>query len=386
MIRVWFLCISLCLVSIANAAPPLVVKGHTGTVPENWTRDYSLSVDDPSEIIVIGESAAGLNEFDSGTMSFVVLAPDGSELSRVAGGGFTSGPGAVNTDGQTGTYKIRVTASNALGKWQFQATTVRPRALETSELICGILMVVVALLSIALCQIKLRVRWRWYWIGAGLWMLGVAMKLAFAIAMNQRVLGFLLAHLGPRAYQVAGSIYIGLLTGVFEVGIVALAALIWRGMSAKAGDAIAIGVGAGAIEAALLGLGMVGTMAAALAGAGNNLIAGAALMTAVTPLAWLVGPVERALAILCHIAARTTALYGVASRRWWPFWIGFALLSLVDTIAGWTYVAETLGTSSLWWLEAAIAPLAIVSIPLIGWAARRWPRSTPANAALATST
>ena len=100
---------------------------------------------------------------------------------------------------------------------------------------------------------------------------------------------------------------------------------------------------------------------------------GAAAAASVTPLFWLVGTVERVIAILCHTSSRTLVLYGVARGRWWPFVAGFLLMTAVDAIAGYAILSGLVGQVNTWWIELAVAPFALVSIPIVVWCVRHWP-------------
>ena len=100
-----------------------------------------------------------------------------------------------------------------------------------------------------------------------------------------------------------------------------------------------------------------------------------------TPLLWLMGPAERIIAILCHIASRTLTLFTVATRRWAFFWYGFLLLSAIDAIAGCLYVTDTVNAFNMWWVELMFVPFALASVPIVKWCVRQWPK--PAQSASA---
>lgn len=246
-----------------------------------------------------------------------------------------------------------------------------PRAL----LATGPLMVLVALGFAIGWKGQSRVRWRWFWAGAAVWAVGVALKVAAAVPLNKPVLGTLKAALPNSAYLILGSLYVGLLTGVFEVGVTLAAGLVWRGMARKAARAVAVGLGAGGIEAILVGLAsFVGVLVALLAVPGTEQVrAGIASSTALTPVPWLAGPVERVLAVLCHTSSRALVLLGVAKRRWRYFWFGFLIMTAIDGIAGYAHIAGLLGQISAWWIELAIAPFAVASVLIILWCLRNWP-------------
>jgi hypothetical protein len=64
----------------------------------------------------------------------------------------------------------------------------------------------------------------------------------------------------------------------------------------------------------------------------------------------------------------------VASRRWSLFWCGFLVLSGVDAVVT---VLQLTGVSSVWMMEALIAPFGLISIPITIWCIRNWPASHP---------
>jgi hypothetical protein len=70
-------------------------------------------------------------------------------------------------------------------------------------------------------------------------------------------------------------------------------------------------------------------------------------------------------------------LLSVARRRWSFFWYGFAIMTAIDGIAGVAYLTGLLGQISTWWIELAIAPFALASLPIIWWCLRHWPEQTP---------
>ena len=170
--------------------------------------------------------------------------------------------------------------------------------------------------------------------------------------------------------------YVGVQSSIFEIGFTILAGWIWRQLGRDSPRAIAVGVGAGAFEAFLLGLLSAVAMAAVAVGApgteGPN--REISVHQAVTPLFWLVAPVERISAVLVHASSRALVLLGLTYRRplmvFWGFWI-FALL---DTVAGAAQLSGKIGTFSLWWVELAILPFGLISIPILRWCIEHFPR------------
>lgn len=242
-------------------------------------------------------------------------------------------------------------------------------------LLPGPLMVLVAAGFIVGWKLRSHTRWRWFWAGAGIWAVGVALKLLWSLLFSGPLLAGLESSLSHGAYLVLGAVYVGLLTGVFEIGATLAAARIWRAMASNANRAVAVGVGAGGFEAALVGVASLVAVLVAMSSLPGSEQARSAMASsvAVTGAAWLVGPVERVIAILCHVSSRTLVLLGVAKRRWAFFWYGFLVMTAIDSVAAFAHISGMLGRVSVWWIELAIAPVAIASVLIVGWCLRTWP-------------
>ena len=112
----------------------------------------------------------------------------------------------------------------------------------------------------------------------------------------------------------------------------------------------------------------------------DQMVAAVAPAATTTPLVFLVGPVERIIAILCHTSSRALVLLGVARGRWfWPFLGGFVIMTAIDAVAGYVHLAGLMGEVSVWWIELALAPAALLSIPILIWCTRNWPDLQPAT-------
>jgi len=153
------------------------------------------------------------------------------------------------------------------------------------------------------------------------------------------------------------------------MGFTLVAVIIWRQLGKEGGRAIAIGVGAGAFEAFLLGLAQLVAAVVVISGlpGADSISEDLAKGVAVTPLMWLIGPVERVIAILCHASSRALILLGMASQRVMMIVWGFVIFTLLDGIAGAVHVSGKLGTFSPWWIELVLLPFALVSIPILRW-------------------
>jgi len=313
----------------------------------------------------------------------------------------TQGRAELRIRDPAGRERVRMGAQKFNGKGQ-SILPAKARGDLGRGLASGALMILVAVAFVWFWR-RRGVPWRWFWVGAGLWLVAVAVKFAIAVPLNPTILQGLKASLPHWAYLTTGTIYGGVMTGITEVLFVLIAALIWRQMAATADRGVAVGVGAGAFEAALLGLGVAamavsGSISAAKP-AGTyvvevtttnavgewhlNIHDGAAKPGAArkesASAAWtkaLAGPTERVIAILCHIASRALVLLAVARRRWALFWCGFALLSGVDALATYFWITGLVRTMSPWLMETLLVPFALASIPITIWCVREWPEES----------
>jgi hypothetical protein len=249
-------------------------------------------------------------------------------------------------------------------------------------LVPGLGMILVAAVAVIYWRRVSRVQWRWFWAGAGLWTIAVALKILCAILTNERVIGFVKEHLPFPLQVVVGGLFVGIQSSVFEMGFTLLAVLIWRSFGLSGRRAITVGVGAGAFEAFLLGLGSVASVVAFMAGAPGTEKIGEGLASAAAsiPLFWLAAPIERVIAILCHASSRALILLGVAKQRSLLVLYGFLLFTFLDGVAGAAYVAGWVGSISVWWIELAVLPFGLISVPILRWCYTRWDEPIQASA------
>ncbi|MCI0335742.1 MAG: YhfC family intramembrane metalloprotease [Planctomycetes bacterium] len=235
-------------------------------------------------------------------------------------------------------------------------------------------MMLVAIAAIVYWRRLTHLPYRWFWLGAGLWFVAVAVKVVLAILTHEAVVAYLKERLSYYALLTLGGLYGGLLSSVCEIGLTLLAVLLWRQLGRDADRAIGIGVGAGAFEAFLLGCGMLVGALAAMAG-----IEGTAPLrqelehsATSTPVVWLAPIAERIMAILCHACTRALVILGVVHRRPWMVVWGFVIFTYIDAVATAAQLSGKLGSMSVWWIELAILPAALVSISILRWCFAKW--------------
>jgi uncharacterized membrane protein YhfC len=309
-------------------------------------------------------------EMSQGRADLRILDPAGHTLEELGAENCSLKLQPIHNAITPGSYTVELTTSGAVGHWHLRILGgAIPGSIRVGPgLASGIAMIVVVAGCVWYWRRWSDVSWKWFWIGAALWAVAVAVKFAIAIPLNEPLFKELKSSLPHWAYLAVGTIYGGGLTGVTEVLFTFIAALIWPRMAATAQRAVAIGLGAGVFEAAMLALAIV-------AGAffGGVRVANWSLI--------LVPAVERLIAIQCHIAARVLVLLAVARRQWVLFWGGFGLLSAVDALATYLYLTDQVNTLSPWTIELMMAPFGLLSIPITLCCVRQWPpdQQSPAS-------
>lgn len=204
-------------------------------------------------------------------------------------------------------------------------------------------------------------------LGATAWFASVGLKAGFAIAFNKRVQGLLAGSLGERLADPLFWLYVGLLTGVFECGLVLLLTLWPKIRDYDFNNAVAFGAGFGAVEAALLGLASLSAVVAAMAMPDKM---PKASMDGFSGNGWIVlAPIlERAFAVMLHIFACALIIVGARQRKWSFFWCAFVYKTLVDAVAAWGQLSFKLEPQwHVWAMEAIVAVFGIAGYFGLKW-------------------
>ncbi len=242
------------------------------------------------------------------------------------------------------------------------------------SLITALGMIIVALIPLFYWRRLTNLKFRWFCLGAGLWFVSVELKSIFASLYDETIIGFLSANLPELLSGAAGGLYIGIRSSFFEIGLTLLAVLIWKQLGRNSERAIGIGIGAGSFEALLLGLGVLFGAVVYFAGLPGAEEVRVALDSPaeLTTLFFLIGPAERSLTIPVHVASRALIILGVAKKKALMVFLGFLIFTLLDGVAGAAHVFGLVGEISLWWIQLAVLPFALLSIPLIIWCYKKW--------------
>jgi uncharacterized membrane protein YhfC len=86
----------------------------------------------------------------------------------------------------------------------------------------------------------------------------------------------------------------------------------------------------------------------------------------------LIGPVERVIALVIHIASVVMVIYAITQRRWSWFAAAFIFKSGVDAVAAFVLLTDTMKTH-LWCVELLLfGPFACVGVIVLVVLARSW--------------
>lgn len=217
-------------------------------------------------------------------------------------------------------------------------------------------MVGVAIFPIIYWRRKTLSPWVFFLWGALAWFVAITLKVGFSVVLNKPVIQFFQNAFSSDIVSPITWIYIGLLTGIFECGIVLLFALrrsikeaIWK-------NVVAFGIGFGTIEALFLGLGsLIGLLLAILmpdklpSQVLTQLQApGLKLLTIPAPI------IERAAAILLHTFSCILIIYALRMRKWGWFWLSFIYKTGIDSVVAYGQLSYDFNNPFYLWIFESI--------------------------------
>jgi uncharacterized membrane protein YhfC len=275
------------------------------------------------------------------------------------------GPFGINTQvtlPEPGEYRVGVVwAADTQASYSIHW---KPGAIEVPDvrpavLVSGIGMIAVALGAVVYVSQRAPA-WKYLGFGAAAWIVTVVLKFIWAGSFN----GPLYQALGDALPETIGDLlfylYVGLLTGIFEVGLTWLALRYTSIGRVRWGRALAFSVGFGAVEAFILGLASLGNALIALNS--PNLLPLSALegFAQASNLLYSLAPVsERFFTILIHVASNVLLFYGVqiadterSGARY--VWYAFAFKTGIDAVAAFAQFWGIDTLARLWTIEAIV--------------------------------
>ena len=246
-------------------------------------------------------------------------------------------------------------------------------ALSLVALVGGIGMIAVALGFISYALLR-RLGWGYLLLGMLGWVVTVAVKFALAIPVTPVVLSET-TELSEPWKAILLFLYGGLMTGLTEVLLVWIVLAYTRMAIVPWSRVVAFGIGFGAIEALLLG---IGSLTAAMLGvfwpdvlpevALTELAKADRLIVQLAPIS------ERFFTCLGHLATCVMVFYAarVPLARW--FWWALTYKSAIDGVATLAHTHGFLGPPlHLWIIEGIVVVWAVAGLAVILAIRPRWP-------------
>jgi uncharacterized membrane protein YhfC len=256
---------------------------------------------------------------------------------------------------------------------QWKPDEIKVATVSTLALLGGLGMIAVAVGFVIYAALR-KLGWGYLGLGALAWVVTVALKFAWTIPINPVVYNSLYDALPEVIAAPLFYLYVGALTGVFEVGIIWLVMRYTRLGRVSWKRALAFGIGFGAVEALLLGLSSLGTVLAAIVVPGLFPLEALEQVSRLNNVLYGLAPIlERFSIVLVHILANVLIFYAIAQRKPKWFWLALIYKTGIDAVAAFAqfWGVETL--ARIWILEAVVALWGLVGWLGIRWVQQRYP-------------
>ncbi len=238
-------------------------------------------------------------------------------------------------------------------------------------MLAGIGMMAVAVVAVAYW--RSRSGWKWFGCGALVWVAAIAIKLAMDLTITQPIEGSIFGLYGMAVVIAFASVYVGLRTGFLESGFAYLFA---RKKARKAkitfNEAVAFGIGFGALEAFLLGLSSFLNILVLWLYPGLLYSLGVVekdmMLSSLSQSTWVVMPaiIERAAAIFIHVFAAVLAIASANTKKARYVWYSIAYKSVTDGVVPALLVLGSMGILSSYTMEIPVIVLAAIGYIGIG--------------------
>jgi uncharacterized membrane protein YhfC len=208
----------------------------------------------------------------------------------------------------------------------------------------------------------------------------VILKFAWAVPVNPQVYEALTGALPEGATTAVFSLYVGSLTGLFEVIAVWLLLRYTKFGQVPWGRALAFGIGFGAVEALWLGIGSIASVLTAILSPDALPIGTLEEIVRQSTAAYIAAPPwERFFTVLVHIASNVLLFYAIARQQ--ARWVGasFAYKTAIDALVAWAQIRGWLASPvGLWAIEGAVALFGIAGWLITRWLAAHYPEPSQA--------
>jgi uncharacterized membrane protein YhfC len=232
----------------------------------------------------------------------------------------------------------------------------------------GIGMIVVAVVYVVYAALH-RLGWAYLGLGAAAWIGSIILKFIWAGQANTQVYEALTSALPEGVASPVFALYVGSLTGIFEVIGVWLLLRYTKLGQVSWKRALAFGIGFGAVEALWLGIGTTASLLTAILAPATLPVGALEQIVRQSSAPYIIAPAwERFFTVVIHIASNVLLFYAIARQQVRWLWVSVAYKTAVDTIAAAASLYGWLASQGgVWAVEAVVALFGIA-----GWLVARW--------------
>jgi len=235
-------------------------------------------------------------------------------------------------------------------------------------------MVLVGLIAVLWWKIKKKVKWKYFCFGSLLWIIAIIIKSIMDFSISTPLVQGLALY-GTVATLVGTGLYVGLRTGFFESGLSYLAVKKTEFRKMKLNEAMAFGIGFGAVEAIVVGALTLISIAA--------IISDPTLLEALTPeqqvalnLPTIVvaAPIlERIFVLAVHIFTSLLVIYAVMKRKTNYLLFSILFKTLLDgMVPALIYFFDLNTVSGIYTAEIPVLIFGLVSLYGIRWIVKKF--------------
>jgi uncharacterized membrane protein YhfC len=242
-------------------------------------------------------------------------------------------------------------------------------------LISPVGMILVGLVALFYWRRKTGILWIYFGFGALIWVIAIAIKLLMDFTVTTPFYLYLYSY-GALTALIGLSLYVGLRTGLLESGLSYLGVNHTNFRAMNLNQALAFGIGFGAIEAITLGLQTLLNLIVLILDPSLAALlppAQQASLNAPTIVVFA-AIVERAFVLLIHVFASVLVIYAVVSRMIRYLIYSILFKTLVDgMIPALTTYINTSAVAGIYEIEAPIAVLGVISLLGTWWVMKKFP-------------
>ncbi len=247
-------------------------------------------------------------------------------------------------------------------------------------LLSGVGMMLVGIISAVWWRYRTLVHWRYFFLGAAVWMAAIAVKVALDLTVTPLIIQWLTGIYTAVGIAMISGAYVGLRTGLLESGFTYAVAMKEKLRKMDFDQAVAFGIGFGAMEAVMLGLSSFLNVAVLLAfpqilNFVTPLQRAAILQQLTLPAVLFMAPIiERASTLLVHVFCTVLVIKSVKSGRAGYFILSILYRTLIDgALPFLTMTFDSTTIAGIYYIESFVVVLGLMAAVGMFWIRHKYP-------------